>query len=91
MNIEKLALELATLVKGAGDEDYDFGNFVHYLPAEAYDDEGNGPIWNEICDRAQQLLPTIKVTDDERARWSRARREFNACERYEAQQLGYGA
>ncbi|KEA07158.1 hypothetical protein [Rhizobium rhizogenes] len=91
MDIEKLALELATLVKGAGDEDYDFGNFAHYLPDAAYDDEGNGLIWSAICERAEELLPTITVTREERVRWSRASREFSACERYEAQQLGYGA
>lgn len=91
INIEKLALELATAVKGSGDVDYDFGNFAHFLPDEAYDDEGNGPIWNAVCDRAEQLIPHIKVSEVERASWSRASRDFAACERYEAQQLGFGA
>ena len=89
VNIEKIALELATLMKGA--EDFDAGNFAHYFDDEVYDDEGKGPIWNAICDRAEELLPTIKVTDDERALWSRASHEVSACEAYERQQLGFGA
>lgn len=86
MDIEKIANELARLMKGARDDDA--GNFAHYFAPEVYDDEGNGPIWTAICDRAGQLLPTIKITIDERAAWSRASREFSACERYESQQLG---
>lgn len=89
VDIEKTATELARLMKGA--QDYDAGNFAHFFADEVYDDEGKGPIWNAICDRAEQLLPTIKVTDDERACWSRASREVSACQRYEAQQLGFGA
>lgn len=89
INIEKTAIELARLMKGA--QDNDAGNFAHYFADEVYDDEGKGPIWNAICDRAEQRLPTIKVTDDERARWSRASREVSVCERYEDQQLGFGA
>jgi hypothetical protein len=89
MNIEKIAHQLARLMKGANDDDA--GNFAHYFDDAVYDDEGNGPIWNAICARAEELLPTIKVTREERAGWSRASREFNACESYEAQQLGYGA
>lgn len=86
MNIEKIATELARLMKGANDDDA--GNFAHYFDDAVYDDEGNGPIWTEICDRAAELLPTLKITREERARWARASREFNACERCEAQQLG---
>jgi len=86
INIEKIANELARLMKGANDDDA--GNFAHYFDDAAYDDEGKGPIWNAICDRAEELLPTIVITSEERAAWSRARSEFSACERYEQQQLG---
>lgn len=89
MNFEKIATELARLMKGANDDDA--GNFAHYFDDAVYDDEGNGPIWNAICDRGAELLPTIKVTREERARWARAGSEFNACERYESQQLGISA
>lgn len=89
VNIEKIALELAVLMKGARDDDA--GNFAHYFNDEVYDDEGNGPIWTAICDRAAELIPTIRVSDEDRAAWSRASREFNACEAYERQQLGFGA
>jgi hypothetical protein len=86
VDIEKIAFELATLSAGAGDDD--FGSFVHFFDSEVYDDEGNGPIWNAICDRAEVLIPTIVVTDEERASWTRARREFNACQNYESQAFG---
>lgn len=89
INIEEIALELATLMKGAQDDDA--GNFAHYFDDAVYDDEGNGQIWTAICDRAAQLLPAVKVSDAERAAWSRASREFNACEAYERRQLGYAA
>lgn len=88
-NIEKIATELARLMKGANDDDA--GNFAHYFDDAVCDDEGNGPIWNAICDRAEELLPTIVVTREERAAWARADREFRACERYEQQQLGHTA
>lgn len=91
INIEKMAYELARAVKGSGDPDYDFGNFAHFLPDEAYDDEGNGPVWNAICDRAEELLPTIKVTDKERAEWAQASRDVRAECEGERRQLGYGA
>lgn len=87
--LETIALELARLMKGANDTDA--GNFAHYFDDAVYDDEGKGPIWNAICDRAEVLLPTIKVTRDERAAWARADREFQACERFEAQQFGLNA
>lgn len=87
--IEEIAREMARLMKGAGDDDC--GNFAHYFDDAVYDDEGNGPIWTAVCSRAEELLPTVVVTREERARWSRASREVSACERYEAQQLGYGA
>lgn len=89
INIEKIATELARLMKGANDDDA--GNFAHYFDDAVYDDEGKGPIWNAICDRAEELLPTIVVTSDERSRWARASREVSACERYEQQQLGLTA
>ena len=60
MNIEKIANELARLMKGANDDDA--GNFAHYFDDAVYDEEGNGPIWTAICARAEQLLPTITVT-----------------------------
>lgn len=87
--IEKIAAELARLMKGANDTDA--GNFAHFFDDEIYDDEGNGPIWTAICDRAEELLPTIVVTREERAAWSRADRDFRSEQRQEAQQLGYGA
>lgn len=86
MDIEKIAQELARLMKGANDDDA--GNFAHYFDDEVYDDEGNGPIWTAICDRAAELLPTVTLTQEELARWARANLEFSACQRYEAQQLG---
>lgn len=79
MNIEKIATELARLMKGAND--FDAGNFAHFFDDDVYDD--CGPIWNAICDRAEEILPSIRVTDDERARWARAEREFTACQRAE--------
>jgi hypothetical protein len=88
IDIEKTALELARLMKGA--EDDDAGNFAHYFADEVYDDEGNGPIWNAICDRAEELLPTIVTTDEERAAWARADRECRAERDGERRQLGYG-
>lgn len=87
MDIEKIANELVRLMKGANDDDA--GNFAHYFDDEVYDD--CGPTWIAICDRAAELIPTIVLTQEERARWSRANREFSACQRYEAQQLGCGA
>ena len=89
IDIETIANELARLMKGAQDDDA--GNLAHYCADEVYDDEGNGPIWTAICARAEELLPTIVVTTEERARWARADREFRAEQRHEAQQLGFGA
>ncbi|MDX3973255.1 hypothetical protein [Shinella sp.] len=89
VNIEKIATELARLMKGANDDDA--GNFAHYFDDAVYDDEGKGPIWNAICDRAEELLPTIVITGEEWAAWARADRELSACERYEQQQLGLTA
>lgn len=83
INIEKAATELARLSKGACDDD--FGNFVHYF--EAHTDEE----WDAICARAEQLLPSVKVSQAERAAWARADREFRAEVAHERQQLGYGA
>lgn len=87
--IEKIAQELARLMKGANDDDA--GNFTHYVADEAYDDEGKGPIWKAICARAEELLPTIEITHEERVRWARANREFNAEVNGELRQLGFGA
>jgi hypothetical protein len=81
VDIEKIAYEMARLMAGANDDDC--GNFAHFFPNEVYDDEGNGPIWNAICDRATELVPTIVVTREERIAWAKADREFNACERAE--------
>lgn len=86
MDIEKIATEMARLMKGANV--FDAGSFAHFFEDAVYDDEGKGPIWTAVCDRAEQLLPTITVTAEERATWARATREFNACERYESQAFG---
>lgn len=86
VDIEKIATELACLMKGANDDDA--GNFAHYFDDAVYDDEGNGPIWTAICNRAEELIPTIVVTREERVRWARASWEASMCDRYEQQQLG---
>jgi hypothetical protein len=89
MNIEAIATKLAQLMKAANDDDA--GYFAHYFDDAVYDDEGNGPIWTAICDRAEKLLPTVKAPREMVEGFSRAAREFNACQSYEREQLGYGA
>lgn len=85
--IELIAQELARLMKAA--RDFDAGNFAHFFDDAAYDDEGNGPTWNAICDRAEALLPHIIPTQQERADWARASRDHRACQRHEVRQLGF--
>lgn len=80
---ETFAKELARLSKGAADDD--FGNFAHFFPKMS--DEA----WEAVCDRAEQLLPSTRVSDEERAEWRRADREFGAETAHERRQLGFAA
>lgn len=84
MNIEKIANELARLMKGAND--FDAGDFAHFFPDDVYDN--CGPIWNAVCDRAEELLPTISLTDQDRASWAEADRAFAAEQR--AEKIAFG-
>ncbi|RWO20623.1 hypothetical protein [Mesorhizobium sp.] len=68
--IAKAALVLARLMRGA--QDNDAGNFGHFF------DPMTDAEWNAVCDRAEEFMPDIDVTAEERTAWSRASRDFNA-------------
>lgn len=73
MTIAIQALKLARLMKSARDNDA--GNFGHYFPAM------NETEWNALCDRAEILLPSVKVSPKEYADWAKASRDFRAEQR----------
>jgi hypothetical protein len=72
--ITEIATKLAIDVKATG---FDLGD--HYDDAWNLTDEE----WNQVCDEAERLLPTVKVPASVYAAWARVEADHRAEQRAE--------
>ena len=74
LNLSDIAKTVAIDVKATG---FDMG--------DVYDDDWNltDTEWDQVCDMAEALLPTVKVPVSVYAAWSQAKRDVNAEQRAE--------
>lgn len=79
--MEKLARKLARAYAATG---YDMGDLYNEhdygTPTDAE--------WDAICNRAEEIAPTVRVSAPERQAWERAEREFELEVRAERLHLG---